>query len=352
MEKTHFERVVRELDWTSSPGYPYLFQATTNRDFFQVTDGEPSAYAVDRAWTIVQQRLITRDSDPIRLFVKPEPHKQKKISNRAYRLISSVSVIDQLIDAMLFGSMNDQLTKNYLHLPGKVGWAPIKGGWKIIKVHGQRALDKSAWDWSVNGWIVQMLCEVRYNLMDPSPHEKAWLELAQWRYQELFKEPLFVTSGGMFLRQREPGVMKSGCYNTIADNSLAQDLLHVRVCRQLGLEDSRLIAMGDDTLQDDFEEFAAYEQALGAYCHVKSSVKRSEFAGYHFKSTSIEPLYRGKHAFNILHLDERYGQEVADSYCLNYHRSAYRGRVREIFRSLGFNPPLLLNCDAVFDGDS
>lgn len=353
MERSHFERVVRSLDWTSSPGYPYLFQATTNRDFFQVgDDGEPTEFALDRAWTLVQQRLVTRDCDPIRLFIKPEPHKERKLERGAYRLISSVSVVDQIIDAMLFSEMNDVMAKNFLHVPGKIGWAPICGGWRIIPVHGQRALDKSAWDWSVNGWIPQMLLDLRYHLMEPTERAEEWLELARWRYAALYQNPVFITSGGLLLRQREPGVMKSGCINTISDNSLAQDLLHVRVCKQLDLEDGALIAMGDDTLQDDFPEFESYEHALSAYCHVKSSVKKSEFAGYHFKTSSVEPLYRGKHAFNMLHLDDKYGQEVANSYCLNYHRSAYRGRIRAIFRSLGYKVPLLVSCDSVFDGRS
>lgn len=351
LTREHFERVVRELDWTSSPGYPWLLQHTTNAAMFEVKDGEPSKAAVDRVWQVVSDRLRTREVDPVRLFIKPEPHKLKKLNAKAYRLISSVSVIDQLLDALLFGEMNQKMIEQHLMVPGKVGWTPYVGGWKIMPARLNRSLDKSAWDWSVNGWIAEMLLQFRKELMDRNQHSQAWEELAEWRYRALFESPVFVTSGGLYLRQREPGVIKSGCYNTIADNSVAQDLLHVRVCHEMDIEPEDLMSMGDDTTQREFPEWDAYCERLAQYCHIKGDVKATEFAGHRFTSLTVEPLYKGKHAFNILNMNPKYGEETAASYALLYHRSVHRDYIRGVLQRMGYRIPSLTTLDVIYDGE-
>ncbi|APG75751.1 hypothetical protein 2 [Hubei sobemo-like virus 33] len=349
LERTHFERVVLEIDWTSSPGYPWLLQHTTNSAFFEVKDGKPSKAALDRVWTIVQQRLQSRECDPIRLFIKPEPHKQKKLDSKAYRLISSVSVIDQIIDALLFGEMNQRMIERYLDVPGKVGWSPYVGGWKIMPAYGNVSLDKSAWDWSVNAWIIQCILNMRMQLCDNV--SESWIDLACWRYNALYNSPLFVTSGGLLLRQLQPGVVKSGCYNTIADNSIAQDLLHVRVCVELDIECGDLMSMGDDTTQRWFSEFPDYVERLSQYCHVKGSVNGTEFAGHRFTSCSVEPLYKGKHAYNIMNMNPKYGEETAASYALLYHRSVHSNYIRALLERMGYTLPSRQTLDVIYDGE-
>lgn len=349
LSREHFERIVRGLDWTSSPGYPWLLQHTTNAAFFEVKDGEPSQSALDRTWVLIQERLRERSCDPIRLFIKPEPHKEKKLRSKAYRLISSVSVIDQILDGLLFGEMNDRMIESYLNVPGKVGWSPYVGGWKIMPASGNKSLDKSAWDWSVNGWIVQCLYDFRERMCMNCTDQ--WRELARWRYQCLYEAPIFVTSGGLLLQQKQPGVIKSGCYNTIADNSLAQDLLHVRVCVEQGLEISDLMSMGDDTTQRDFEQWGRYVEHLAQYCHVKGSVVGTEFAGHRFTAQSVEPLYKGKHAYNIMHMSPLYGEETAASYALLYHRSVHRDYIRNLLTRMGYTLPALRTLDVIYDGE-
>lgn len=350
----HFRRVVCELDWNSSPGYPYLLMATTNRIFFEVdSEGVPSPLGLNRAWEMVQRRLCERDVDPIRLFIKPEPHKLKKIENKAYRLISSVSVVDQIIDAMLFEPMNKLLTENFMDVPAKVGWSPYTGGWKIIPPCGMMALDKSAWDWTVQGWLVQaelelreMLCKTRGEL------RSRWLELAKWRYKMLFAHPEFITSGGLVLRQCRTGIMKSGCVNTIASNSIMQSILHNRVCLELGIPVTPLMSMGDDTLQWQIAELQPYLDKLGEYCLVKQAENVSEFAGHRFKGWNVEPVYFGKHAFNILHMDPKNVEQFAASYALLYHRSHKREFMRGVFGRMNVEIPSMVFLDGIFDGES
>lgn len=345
----HYERCVMDLDWNSSPGYPYLFQATTNRILFEVEDGKPSRRALQRMWEVVTRQINGRQSDPIRLFVKPECHKQKKLDNMAYRLISSVSVVDQIVDAMLFGDMNTNCMQNYLEVPAKVGWSPHGGGWRIMPPTGMVSLDKSAWDWSVNAWIVETILELRSRLCRND--DGRWYSLACWRYKMLFGEPVFVTSGGLLLKQRNPGVMKSGCFNTIIDNSIGQDILHVRVCRELGIEVGDLMSMGDDTTQRRFDRIDDYCERLSQFCHLKSKAYSTEFAGHRFGMCSIEPLYKGKHAYNLLHMNDKYADEMAASYALLYHRSVFRDSLRSMMTRAGLEIPSLDILDVIYDSE-
>lgn len=350
LQYSHFLRVVMNIDWTSSPGYPYMLGCPTNGQFFGVVNGLPSDERCEQIYELVKMRLRDRDCDPIRLFIKPEPHKLKKLEQGAYRLISSVSVIDQLIDHLLFAEMNSLVVEHCLEVPAKVGWCQLNGGWKMMPQKGWVSLDKSRWDWSAQPWVFQFLLKFRIeSCLTRGEMFECWKALAEWRYGCLFGRALFVNSGGWLLRQRTPGVMKSGCVNTIVDNSFAQVVLHLRVCLELGKPTHPLMAMGDDTIQKDFEGFDEYVEALGRFCHVKQVVKGVEFAGHRFKATIIEPLYRGKHAFTLLHLADAVRDQTLQSYALLYHRSSVAPFMRSLIRRMGVEPPPSWFLDDIYD---
>lgn len=349
MEKTHFERVVRnKLDWTSSPGYPYLRRATSNAVFFGCVDGVPNQERVDAVWSMVQQRLLGAEPDYIRLFVKPEAHTAKKLDQKRYRLISSVSVVDQIIDHMLFDEMNDMMINNWIHIPSKPGWSFVGGGWRFMPKETWIATDASSWDWTVQPWLLEMAYQVRRRFC-VNMNQK-WERFAQQRYQELFASPVFVTSGGLLLRQKEPGVMKSGCVNTIADNSLMQVILHVRCCLELGLPVTQIFTMGDDRLQEPMPREREYMDLTGQFCILKSVEHVNEFAGFRIGRGRVEPVHRAKHAYNLLHADPRHLQEIANSYALNYHRSKFTKWFDDMFREMGLYILPREYRDMIFDG--
>lgn len=347
MSYEHYERCVRSIDMTSSPGYPYMRRATTNGVFFQVKDGVYNEARLREVWEVVKLKIRERRSDPIRLFIKPEPHKQKKLDEQRYRLISSVSVLDQIIDAMLFGSMNDAVIENCITVPCKGGWSVYNGGWKMVPSKGVISLDKSGWDWSVQPWYFELELQLRIRLCDNLTPD--WIEYARWRYQSLFWNPTFITSGGLKLRQLQPGVMKSGCYNTLVTNSIMQSILHLRLCAEMDIRPGWLWTLGDDTLQEDIPQRKQYLERASQYCHVKHCVEGAEFAGMRFLSGRIEPLYRGKHSFNLLHMDRRFARETSDSYALLYHRSFYSSVLKKMLEPL-LNVKSDDQRDSIWDG--
>lgn len=327
LTREHCARVIRELNWNSSPGYPYLQNHANNRSLFRVDiDGNPSESMVEWAWQAVQVRLKDREADPIRLFVKPEPISIKKSEAGRYRLISSVSVIDQIIDTMLFGEFCDKLVEKCHETPIKTGWTPIMGGWKEVPRIGVVSTDKSSWDWTVNIWLLDCLLEI-INKLCRNPTEQ-WCELAKWRFRKLFREAVFVTSGGRILAQKYPGVMKSGCKITIAGNSVMQLILHARVAFEIDEPMGFIWAMGDDVIQ--YRQSKKFFQTLEQYCILKEVTPLVEFAGYRYSGMRVEPLYRGKHAFMLLHQEEQYHKETADAYALLYHRSDWKRGIRDI----------------------
>lgn len=342
MQFSHFQRAVKKLNWNASPGYPLMHRFPNNSSLFKVKDGIPDPERVEMVWNIVQARLSDKTYDHIRLFVKQEAHKLKKLEQKRWRLISSVSVVDQLIDQMLFSDMNDNMIENWFSTPLKVGWSPIQGGWRLLPAGQALAIDKSSWDWTVKSWIVQMVLELRSSLISEGPNKKQWLELATWRYKCLFTNPTFVTSGGCVMRQKNPGVMKSGCVNTITDNSLMQLLLHLRVCLETDQPIGWIWALGDDTLQAIPKDLDGYLQALNGYCIVKQADKSVEFAGFKYGKT-IEPMYKGKHAYNMLHMDPRYHEDFRRAYQLLYHKSIDKPRMRYLFG------PDSLDFDSIWD---
>lgn len=300
-------------------------------------------------WDVVKQRIEDRTSDPIRLFVKPEPHLNKKIEEGRFRLISSVSIVDQIIDHMLFDPMNDLMVSNWPLVPPKVGWSEKWGGWKIMPRKTWLAIDKSSWDWTVQSWMIDIIFELRKRLC--ANLSDTWVNLAQWRYEQLYVCPVFVTSGGLYLRQVHPGVMKSGCVNTISDNSIMQVLLHHRVCFELGIKPGNLMSMGDDTLQEIPDDLEVYLERLGSFCKVKQAIKANEFAGMRFfPSGRIEPLYKGKHAFILLHVLPEILPDLAMAYTLLYHRSSYRNLMENVFLEMGQKVPSRAIRDCIMDG--
>lgn len=331
----------------SSPGYPYMTQYTSNALFFGYVDGKCDEGRMWAIYRMVIERLRARDCDPIRLFVKPEPHKESKRLKRSWRLISSVSVVDQIIDHLLFGEFNQQIQDNHVYQVPQIGWAPVKQGWMHMPTQGV-AMDKSGWDWTVLPWLPEIVLELRESLC--LNLTKEWRDLASWRYQCLFGNPLMVTSGGHLLLQRQPGVMKSGCVNTIVDNSIMQDILNKVVECRTGLFSSWMMTMGDDTLQSAPQDVEGYVAELRKYCVVKDVTFGVEFAGFRFYLDRIEPLYTAKHCYTLLHLDPALAEETAAAYALLYHRSRKGPLIKTILRQVA-NLPGDAWLDEIWDGE-
>lgn len=335
MTRAHFDRVFENLDMTSSPGLPYIRVATTNKLLFCDKNGVVIPEKKEWLWAQVESRLKDESFDPIRFFVKAEPIKQEKLEQGRFRLIASISVVDQVIDQMIFGWQNEAIKDVWDQVPPKVGWSQMLGGWKIVPSCMRIAIDKKAWDWTVKEWMLEAEFKLRLWLCHENP---LFQKLATWRYRCLYEHPLLVTSSGVVLRQEFIGIMKSGSVNTIMSNSIMQVILHYRVCVELGQEPGFLWSMGDDTLQSEPDDLDQYMNRLREYCLAKDPVRAVEFAGFEFGPGFTNPMYPAKHAFNLLYFDPRFAQDMVNSYSLLYTRSTDSGWVFRTLSELGEAP--------------
>lgn len=203
--------------------------------------------------------------DPVRLFVKQEPHPQKKLNEGRYRLISSVSLVDQLVERMMFGPQNQLEISEWASIPSKpgMGLSLEKQGKTIIndlrfKHHRCPAAeaDISGFDWTIQDWELWADVEMRIALGN-FPEKLA--NAARIRFA-CFMKSTFQLSNGILLDQVTPGLMKSGSYCTSSTNSrircLMAELIGSPWC----------IAMGDDSVEGWVEGAMDKYQSLGHIC--------------------------------------------------------------------------------------
>lgn len=286
-------------------------------------------------------------SDPLKVFVKQEPHKASKLQDGRYRLIMSVSLVDALIDRILFMKLMHKVVRNFHNTRIMIGWSPVQGGYRLIdEFFGDSptiSIDKKAWDWTVPVWLLMAVKNVIKRLAVDPPDW--WCKAVDSRFAALFINPTFVFPDFTKGKQPSPGVMKSGCYLTIFINSVAQMILHYLAVSNLGLPIESLddfIFMGDDSLQKlfpQYPEYIKYLESLGFTMEYEIHEDRSEFAGFTYK-LDYKPAYRDKHLFMLSYLT--FDREVAVSTLMNYQLLYYFDKpflklIRDIIKFLGYS---------------
>lgn len=358
-----FEKALAEIEPSSTVGHCVLrrFGPTVKTALRGASDGVIHSYDPDRVAIFreaVWMRLCSpEDADPIRCFIKREPHKRKKIEEGRYRLISAVSLVDTMTDRLMFGWLARAVLEGVGDTPCMVGWSPVGGGARVLSMYfaglKTRSLDMSGWDWTVPGWMLRALKEVLKILA--VAHNPGWSEWVDKRWQALFRDAIFVFGNGMMVQQPGWGLMKSGCFLTIILNSLAQILLHEMAVISLSLEHLNYVVLGDDKTIQAFRRFAEYQEFIrGLGFKLKDSEEREvvEFAGFVCTERTSVPEYREKHVYAVLHGEEETMDERLSMYSLLYvHEPVMYGWVSGVLAER--NPTLVrprAELLGIFDG--
>lgn len=321
-----FSRALGRVDRLSSPGYPYCRESTTNGEFLGWDGFKYQPDRVARLWHDVRSVFETCNADcMLRLFIKNEPHSKEKVASGRFRIILAAPLNIQICWHMVFDKMNDLEIDHCYHIPSQQGIVLPGGGWKQYtrqwKSRGyDTGLDKRAWDWTVPGWLIDLELSFRHR-MARGNRVDAWLEIATELYRTTFRDSKLLCSDGTVYIQEVPGVMKSGCVNTISANSHMQCMVHIFACREMCVSIHPLpVCCGDDTLQcqwqaTDLSIYAKY----GAI--VKSASSSLEFVGHEFTEDGPIPLYFDKHVVKSLHVKDadlaQYFDAMARMYCKN-----------------------------------
>lgn len=308
--------ILNDLEYTSTPGHcAFSRYGATNGEALgydclrQCVSAEREAKLRQMVWARINEPSF---SDPIKLFIKPEPHKISKLQDRRYRLISSVSLIDQCVDKFLFLPLASRIQKvaYQMKTPVFIAWSPLKGGHYLLArrfsdVTKYVCIDKSAWDWSVPEWMIKLILVVLKRLAIDAP--EWWHELVDARFECLFGNPEYVFSDFGRVIQPVRGIIKSGCYLTIIINSIGQILLHAAACYTNNTPEvlpTLRAVLGDDSCQEYFDGVEAYVSTVekfGFSCKVQV-LDHLDFAGFYYLDGKFFPSYVSKHLFKLRHL--------------------------------------------------
>lgn len=209
--------------------------------------------------------------DPVRLFVKDEPHAEKKFRSGKMRLISGVSLRDQLKERVLGRIQNSHEIAEWETCPSKPGIGLDDDGLlamadtfsSMLSRGGLCATDVSGWDWSVQGWELWADAECRYRLARGAGDLYHFLLRVQ---AYCVANSVFVLPDGRMISQDIPGVQLSGSYFTSSSNSRMRVLASLVARLQAGHRLSGpldIVAMGDDCVEKLMEGVKEELEKLG-----------------------------------------------------------------------------------------
>jgi len=208
--------------------------------------------------------------DPIYTFIKDEPHKREKLDKGRFRIISGVSLIDNLIERLLFSTLNKIEIEMNSYIPFKPGMGLHDEGQERLyswfqarqKEYKICSSDVSGWDWSVPFWLLN--CDLLYRLRF-CQGSSAWAKLARIRF-ECLKYKVFQLPSGKMFTQDIPGILPSGSYLTSSTNSHMRLMLCFIVQLLLGVDaesEAEGGQMGDDAIERYLDGMLDQYVALG-----------------------------------------------------------------------------------------
>lgn len=341
--RENFNKVIRSLDFQSSPGVPYNTQAPTIGRWLGFTGFSFDEDRVQQLWMEVQQ-LMLGDLDDVlwRCFIKPEPHKKTKASSNRWRLIMGPPLCLQVLWQMVFAKQNEAEIVQALNIPSQQGISVPYGGWKLFynqwyKQELSTGTDFSAWDWTIPPWALEL--DLSFRWRQTSQRDLSWKAMASKLYENAFRTCKLVLGDGTILIQQLYGIMKSGCVNTISTNGHCNFFLHVYYCL---LSDTPITpfpkCVGDDKLVNKIhanpDHFHLWEK-IGVI--IKSVSHNYEFIGRTWSSEGPKPCYLGKHVFNLQYSKEEFLEETLESYlCLYVNCPTEYTFFLEVAKRLGF----------------
>jgi len=299
----------REIPKDSKPGVPYSVLGSCNKDILPANSELLCDLVVERlnllathdcseytAEQIVQLGL----ADPVRVFVKNEPHSTRKVNQQRWRMIFAVSVVDQLIERLICSEQNKREIATWQDHPSAPGIGLSDDA--QLEQFFQRVLRKLAdgagaeadvtgWDWSVKEWELLHEAEMRIKLGNFGPQLS---KIIRNRFYAVSRSVYAMPSGELIVL-KIPGVQLSGCYNTSSTNSR----LRVLVAYLVGA--NWAFAMGDDCVEEYVpnarELYALMGHSLKMY---ERRVDRFEFCSQLFTSDGVWPVDGTKTLYRLL----------------------------------------------------
>lgn len=280
-------------------------------------------FSLTDAWDLVLNGLI----DPVKLFVKNEPHKLSKIVEGRFRLIFSMSVIDNIIARILLSFQNNAEIDAWEDIPLKPGMGltddHMKSIWKYVWEHevgGLVEADMKGWDWSFQEQDFVADLERRAALNNGK--HTLWWQIARAHYHCVMRKVMVLSDGEMY-KQLTPGIMPSGWYATSSTNSAVRAINHAHAALVEGVEPF-IMAMGDDSVERTVPNVEEHYRSLGKICGMlnPASSQKFEFCSTLFQGAIGVPVNLTKQLYNLL----RVRPIAANDACLRFDQFCYELR--------------------------
>lgn len=236
--------------------------------------------------------------DPVRLFVKDEPHKMSKIEEGRVRLIANVSIRVQMIERLLCSKQNNAEISHWWKIAAKPGLGLDDDSLNLlgdaidrILQSGEVAMtDVSGWDWTVKPWLLWADAE-RRRYCAGEDSDSLFGELLHLQAYATANS-VYAMADGELISQDEGGIQNSGSYKTSSTNSWMRIILELVAYMQAyptasdedveRLLKDLVLTMGDDALAVYLKELPEMYGKLGFKTSL-AGVKKSK-AGVEFCS--------------------------------------------------------------------
>lgn len=239
-------------------------------------------------------------ADAVRIFVKNEPHSTAKLEEQRVRLISSLSLVDELVARILYTVQNKTEIRSWENCPSKPGMGftqeqtesliSYRNAWKL-----NESFDVSGWDWSVPDWLLDWDARARAALAHADENSlffKACRNLAM-----VLGRSVFILANGDVYAQVWYGLMKSGWYNTSSTNSR----MLFMIALSAGAEHAA--AAGDDHIAAVLHLLDYMKRMLGYGFRVKHSPQNPDtfdFCSHLYRDGKAHTLNVQKITFALL----------------------------------------------------
>lgn len=309
------EVLKQDLKAEASPGVPHADIARRNDCYLKAEGKHFNAIVLDRVERILAtpieklkgmtriERLENNLMDPVRVFVKNEPHTVKKIKEGRVRLIMSVSLTDKMIEMLLNQHLKRLEIQNWRNIPSKPGIGfTDEDGHAIYQDVMECGLDMSyadisGWDWGTKQWQVvdRARCAIKLATQESADYShlliaKAYLET----------ESIYQFSDGVLVAPTFKGIVNSGKFMTSCSNSF----MRVRLADLIGSR--KVLAMGDDTVENTVKDAIQKYLEYGVVCKEYLAVTDSfEFCSHFYGSKGCYALNKAKMIMNLLHQEPK-----------------------------------------------
>jgi hypothetical protein len=225
-QKSELTAKMHQVQWKinkdGSPGWPYLKVAQTNAEFVELM-GLPAVTKLvrDRIKTMLETGKVIRDA--VRIFIKQEPHKREKRAEGRWRLIWSVSLIDQIIDSILFDPyLEAEVMRPFSHPSFVTGFARKGVATRVCSFLDPTnvaamerqlgSIDYKGWDISFSKAESEMYRDHVLSLCANSDEAECraadFVKLIHLAIEGLFESDVLV--GGALLKQEKAGIIAVG----------------------------------------------------------------------------------------------------------------------------------------------